>query len=209
MTSWSVEIEVVGNGDPISTDRLEDLLDVLEPYSPTVTGTPEEPAADRARFGMSLWIDADQPSDALKEAGRVLAQATRKVRLPQWPIARILLLSDEELDRELALPSFPTLLGVAELAEKLGVTKQRASELASSRRFPSPIATLASGPVWLAPSINRYLEEWERKPGRPAQSARAGGQEVISGVANYPGQVQAGSRPSKGRRMSRSAWIFG
>ena len=54
-----------------------------------------------------------------------------------------------------------------EVAEILGVSRQRASELASSAGFPRPVANLAAGPVWLLSSINSFNEKWERRPGRP------------------------------------------
>lgn len=63
-------------------------------------------------------------------------------------------------------------VGVTEVAELLGVSRQRASELRTRRGFPAPIAELASGPVWTASSLGRFLETWERRPGRPRTIAR-------------------------------------
>jgi hypothetical protein len=51
------------------------------------------------------------------------------------------------------------------------VTRQRASALARTRDFPTPVATLASGPVWTRPSLNRFVEEWPRKNGRPGKTS--------------------------------------
>lgn len=60
------------------------------------------------------------------------------------------------------------LLGVAELAELLGVSRQRASELATQSNFPSPVAQLTATPVWDKATIGNFLKEWKRTPGRPS-----------------------------------------
>lgn len=61
-------------------------------------------------------------------------------------------------------------LGLAEVAQLFGVSKQRVSELRATPRFPAPIAELAAGPVWKASTLGRFLESWERKPGRPRKA---------------------------------------
>jgi len=61
-------------------------------------------------------------------------------------------------------------LGLAEVAALFGVSKQRVSELRATPRFPAPVAELAAGPVWKASTLGRFLESWERKPGRPRKA---------------------------------------
>lgn len=69
------------------------------------------------------------------------------------------------------LPGLPNLLGVAEVAKQLDVSKQRATELARTHRlFPPPVAELASGPIWTAWQIGSFQRSWTRKPGRPPSS---------------------------------------
>lgn len=53
-------------------------------------------------------------------------------------------------------------MGITEIAELLGVTRQRAHQLAGSHGFPEPIARLAQGPVWEAAKV----ETWARETGR-------------------------------------------
>ncbi len=57
---------------------------------------------------------------------------------------------------------------MAEVAELLKVSRQRASALARSESFPSPVVALRSGPVWTRASVNRFVESWRRRPGRTA-----------------------------------------
>ena len=66
------------------------------------------------------------------------------------------------------LPGLPQLLGVAEVALRLDVTKQHADELARSHRlFPPPLAELASGPIWTAWQIAAFQQSWTREADRP------------------------------------------
>ena len=61
------------------------------------------------------------------------------------------------------------LVGVAELSELLGVTRQRAIQIADAYEdFPAPQVVLASGRIWARAEV----EEWvvrhpDRRPGRP------------------------------------------
>jgi predicted DNA-binding transcriptional regulator AlpA len=68
----------------------------------------------------------------------------------------------------LAEGSIPQLVGIREIAKFLGVSPQRASELAKSGSFPRPVTKLASGPVWLEASMRQFASDWKRVPGRPA-----------------------------------------
>ena len=55
------------------------------------------------------------------------------------------------------------LMGVYEIAELLGVTRQRVDELSRTHEdFPEPEATLASGRIWRRSEI----EAWARRTGR-------------------------------------------
>ena len=53
-------------------------------------------------------------------------------------------------------------MGTAEVAEFLGLSRGRVTQLAQSEDFPAPIARLAAGPVWELAEI----EQWARETGR-------------------------------------------
>ena len=56
------------------------------------------------------------------------------------------------------------LVGAQEAAALLGVSRQRVHALATSRAdFPKPIATLASGRVWLRTDIANWADESGRR----------------------------------------------
>lgn len=54
------------------------------------------------------------------------------------------------------------LVGVAEVAAMLGITRTRVSQLAKTQGFPEPVARLSAGPVWNRDDIER----WGRETGR-------------------------------------------
>ena len=63
------------------------------------------------------------------------------------------------------------LVGVAEVAEMLGISRQRVTTLSKRDDFPAAVARLASGPVWRAGDLSTFAEGWQRKGGRPRKAA--------------------------------------
>jgi predicted DNA-binding transcriptional regulator AlpA len=59
------------------------------------------------------------------------------------------------------------LVSVPEIAEMLGVSRQRVNQLIGAYDdFPAPVAVLAIGRVWLRQSIADWSSTHPRKPGR-------------------------------------------
>jgi predicted DNA-binding transcriptional regulator AlpA len=54
------------------------------------------------------------------------------------------------------------LVGLAEIAQLIGVSRQRADQLARQRDFPEPVAVLAAGRIWRLEDV----EAWARTAGR-------------------------------------------
>jgi prophage regulatory protein len=65
------------------------------------------------------------------------------------------------------------LVGLAELAEMLAVSKQRAVQIADAYSdFPAPEVDLASGRVWRRADVERWIRKHPvRRPGRPTMDA--------------------------------------
>jgi hypothetical protein len=63
-------------------------------------------------------------------------------------------------------PNYPELLGTAEVAELLDSTKSRITQMLRDGILPTPIVTLASGPVWDAEAIEQFAKTWDRQGGR-------------------------------------------
>lgn len=70
--------------------------------------------------------------------------------------------------------------GVTEVAELIGVSRQRFADLRARPDFPEPVAELASGPVWDIDAVRRWAESGARRgPGRPAKDERVVGERFV------------------------------
>jgi hypothetical protein len=87
-------------------------------------------------------------------------------------IDRVDLMAGPYFERWLQEPPHE-LVGVSEVAELLGVSRQRVAQLREREDFPAPIAELAAGPVWTRTSLTRFVEAWPRRPGRPRSRGAA------------------------------------
>lgn len=62
----------------------------------------------------------------------------------------------------LAVSAPMKLMGLHEVAELLGVSRQRADQLVRERDFPRPVAELKAGRIWRTGDV----EKWKEKRGR-------------------------------------------
>lgn len=72
-----------------------------------------------------------------------------------------------ELERRAANPTMPVLIGTAEVAEILRVSRQRVHQLRLLPAFPPPLIQVAAGPLWDERAIRKFERTWTRTPGRP------------------------------------------
>jgi len=117
-------------------------------------------------WSVTLTIEAVDPGHAVANAMELLGAAVQKSHMPTWPVIRFEAVAAGVLAAENEIPAIPPLVGVAETAQMLGVSKQRVSDLARDGRLPTPAYSLAAGPVWLASSVETFAENWDRRPGR-------------------------------------------
>lgn len=68
------------------------------------------------------------------------------------------LVGAEEVRQQLEGAAGEGLVGVAEVADLMQVSRQRVSSLRRDNRLPPPIAELAAGPVWTRAAVDRFLE---------------------------------------------------
>ena len=74
-------------------------------------------------------------------------------------------------DHRLEQPTIPDLVGYAEIADLLGVTQQRARQLADLAGFPAPAVVVRAGPLRVRSQVEGWAATWERKVGRPRKAA--------------------------------------
>lgn len=153
MREFSVEL-TMKPAQPLTVDALLEIAAI----GGVASGTP---GGDR--FGTTLTVEAASPAEAVGSA------------VSRMPIAGEVLAAEvmtiEEADRRLVEPAFPEIVGMTEVAEMLGVSRQRVSALRSRPEFPAPVQTLAAGPIWRKGDLTTFAEGWQRKPGRPRLSA--------------------------------------
>lgn len=73
----------------------------------------------------------------------------------------------------------PDLMGVGEVAERLGVSRQRVDQLTREHAdFPEPVEHLRSGRVWKKAAIEAWIASHPERPGgRPRKQQGGGTQE--------------------------------
>ena len=58
------------------------------------------------------------------------------------------------------MQSAPELMGISEIAELLGVSRQRVDKISrTDTSFPAPIADLHAGRIWLRDAIDKWVAE--------------------------------------------------
>jgi hypothetical protein len=167
-TEWGVTVAAATtqprtDPDPVrSALRLSDLLADFG-----ATGAATSVSGDRVEA--TFTIQAEGPAEAVQKGLAAWREAAEKLgfTVSVWPVTRAGAATYGELEADFDATEIPELVGVAEVAEILGVSKQRVSALRDEPWFPRPITQLASGPVWSAAGIRKFSRGWSRRPGRP------------------------------------------
>jgi hypothetical protein len=121
--------------------------------------------ASRPRRGMvDVTVHAPATMD-IWDAGRKLSDVIEEV-IGARPTG-VEVIGEAELFRRASEPTMPELVSPAEIAQELGVSRQRVHKLRSMPGFPAPLAELRGGAVWDAAAVRKFAESWERRPGRP------------------------------------------
>ena len=166
---WSVALELAHKMERGAAldEYIVDLLEDLRQHSAVASHDP---------FTLSVRLSVEAANDraAIGKAKHATIRVLRKTGFTH-PVefVRVEAETAEDLNRRLREPNFPELCGVSEAARILGISKQRVSQLVSSRAFPRPIVRLEATPVWRCSAILRFADAWERKSGRPRKSEHA------------------------------------
>ncbi len=158
---WAVYLEIP-KPDHITDEHLGAILELWPGAIPALGD----------RLALQASLPARSPQEALARADERYRKLL--VEIGVGPVGDVIyaeVMTTEEQDYRLEHPDEPELAGVQEVAALLGVSKQRVSELRNREGFPTPLSTLAAGPVWDARSLRRFLDSWPRTPGRPRKAA--------------------------------------
>lgn len=156
MTTYAVRFDFDTGESPTEQwlNRLEDSL-----------GHTVSARADRG-FSVTVWLDhADDSVRAVEEAYRRLGMLNGRKDFGDL----IGTAAQTGADYEAAAfgPSLPVIVGAADVAETLHVSRQRVHQLTKTAAFPQPIARIKLGPLWDRDAVLAFAEQWDRKPGRP------------------------------------------
>lgn len=123
-----------------------------------------------------LWVKAEihdnHPADPIGYIASIITTWTERHTKIMTLVSTVIQTQDE-YDRSIRRPQLPALVGISEIAAKVHVTKQRASQLATAGIFGPPVARLGATPVWVEATVDATLEgnhgtqKWNRQPGRP------------------------------------------
>lgn len=153
-------------------------VSVTAPVSPDLDMDALAEVAEKLRAGIThdgarhlLTADYSVTATTLRRATEEALRAARA--LPAEP-TQIRVLSLDDWVSEQKSPQPRDLVGAAEAAVLLRVSRQRVGQLAERPDFPAPIARLSAGPVWTRSSIEAFDQSWSRKiTGRPRKPAPA------------------------------------
>jgi hypothetical protein len=89
VVQWSVGIEVTGD-EVMTPDHICDLADAVAPASGIASGI------GRPCYGVKVLVEAAHRDEAVAKATEILRAAARTAALPEWPISRVEVASEDE-----------------------------------------------------------------------------------------------------------------
>jgi len=177
MRSWAVYVQAE-TSRPLDEDTSSVLATLLAGYDAAVGPAPDG-------YGVNLSLPAASWHRAGQQAEQAVTAAAKEAGIETTDVVALEVLTESELDRRLDVPPLPELVGAAEVADMLRVSKQRLQQLVAQRRdFPHPIIRLRSGPVWLAPTIRAFDRRWTRTPGRPPAIGKSASVTSLAGAGS-------------------------
>jgi hypothetical protein len=91
LTEWSVGIEVAGD-QVMTLERIGALADAVTWTGGIAAGV------GRTGYGVKVLVQADDREQAIAKATEILRTAARTAELPEWPVARVEAVSEDEDD---------------------------------------------------------------------------------------------------------------
>jgi hypothetical protein len=91
LSQWSVGIEVAGD-EVMTIERIADLADAVAPAGGIAAGI------GQTGYGVKVLVHADDREQAIARATEILRRAARSADLPEWPLARVEAVSEDDDD---------------------------------------------------------------------------------------------------------------
>lgn len=161
---FSVRLELETDGTRLDEDDPFTVVEALEALGAAGPIGSYAPYA----LGLRFALKAPGAAAAVLSGEELVRRALEEADLPRLRVVEVEAQTLAALRRgNVRRSAMPEIVGAGEVARMLGISRQRASALARSREFPSPVAFLAAGPVWRTAQVIRHLANWPRRVGRP------------------------------------------
>lgn len=160
MTSYTARIEWMRHSETNEAE-LDELMDALAVYSAAI-GPEDSPENGPWILAATITLEAGTLRQAIAAALQVVETATGEKALA------IEILPTHEFDRRVNKPLIPPLVGNAEIARMLGVSRQRAGQLVDVDGFPPAAVVTQAGPLRVRSQVEGWARTWERRSGRPS-----------------------------------------
>lgn len=155
-TTWDVRVDVPARD--LDDDAAAELLEQLHGLRPGIV-------VGEALLGITLVLEEATLRQAIATGLQQVEAATGDKAVGVSARTR------EETERLLARPAIPELVGYAEIADMLGVSRQRARQLADAAGFPPAAVTTAAGPLRVRAAVEAWASNWRRQGGRPPKES--------------------------------------
>lgn len=151
METWHIRIGFNASR-PFSETLAFEMSEHLEDFAAVMST-----ARDRNSGSVALTIDASEWSAALEVAHTAVLEAL-ELEDVEAIVTSVGVQSQEEFQAELNEPVYPPVVGFAEIARMVGVSRQRARQLAEKASFPHPVIKTSQGPLYSVHAVQRWLE---------------------------------------------------
>jgi len=160
---------------PIAVDRIDGEPGKLQGVEQDARGT-----------HLSMIVPAGSLIEAVDEARQSAHEAYIAVFGVAGRLIAAHVLTEVAYREELTRPSPMDLIGVAEIGEMAGVSRERGRQLTHLPDFPPALATVRATVVYTRLSVELFLQRWPRMPawaGHHAQADRDAAKEPVAGRA--------------------------
>lgn len=160
--TWNVTVvfQKATMNDADAAEVLEALAD-LRP----VLVVAEEEAGYATRYTLTVHPEESSLRQAIATGLRRVEDATGE------RAQGVEALPQRDVVRQLQRSTIPQLVGNADIADMLGVTRQRAGQLADVDGFPPAVMTIKAGPLRVRDQVEDWARTWNRKAGRPKKTS--------------------------------------
>ncbi|NWN89602.1 MAG: hypothetical protein HLX51_13880 [Micrococcaceae bacterium] len=154
-------------GERFTEDLAFDVSERLEAFAAVMSV-----AQDLMGGSIALTVEASGLTNAF-ETARSAVVTTLQAEGVDATITSVMVQAESEFQEELRAPVYPEVVGFAEIAKIVGVSRQRIRQLTEKPSFPRPVIRTGQGPLYTVHAVNRWAETRSAANHSAAHSATA------------------------------------